>query len=261
MSEVHLDLIDDDRFTIGSAGSFDKVHLSERDDAIAVKKTMEIEVPHQASNSMHSLAGRVSLSDSEAVEVCLEDEEAVKKGVEAWLRQLDPEEFDLIEQTMIKNPDREENFMVRLPKVIAMIMASLHESSEKSKSEIHKLEAGIKKSTLSAAELQRGLGWNSLYSAGFVMATSLLQFLPGANDLDKQVFKVFTDNVAPSLGNIRRYGLEADLSKSNNNLSLLNNKYNMQSTLRQSESGRQQEVTQLLEKGYRLNESAARSGG
>lgn len=164
------------------------------------------------------------------------------------------------EETIEKTKKLAENFMVNIYRVMPMILADQHRSGEKSKKEIHLLEAGIKKSTLAAADLQGDLGWNGLKSAALVMGVSLLQFAPGCNDVDKQIANLAAKEVAPSLMGMSRHGIEGNLTKANNDITLKNNKYNLLSTQEQSRGNQRQEMTAILDKANRLLESASRAG-
>lgn len=164
------------------------------------------------------------------------------------------------QETIAKTKAVAENFMVNIYRVMPMILADQHRSGEKSKKEIHLLEAGIKKSTLNAADLQRDLGWNGLKSAGLVMGVALLQFIPGCNDVDKQIIGLASKEVAPNLMAMSRHGIEGDITKANNDVTLKNNKYNLLSTQKQTEGNQRQEMTAVLDKANRLLESASRAG-
>src|SRR5690554_5262786 len=84
-----------------------------------------------------------------------------------------------------------QNFMNNLYRVIPQILADQHRSGEKSKKEIHLLEAGIKRSTLEIADHHGDLGWNGIKSTALVMGASLLQFIPGCSESDKMIANTF----------------------------------------------------------------------
>ncbi|MBX7065681.1 MAG: hypothetical protein K1X28_00480 [Parachlamydiales bacterium] len=164
------------------------------------------------------------------------------------------------QDTIVKTKKAAENFMTNIYRVMPFILADQHRSGEKSKREIHLLEAGIKKATLLAADLQGDLGWNGLKSAGLVMAVSLLQFVPGCNDVDKQIVNLAAKEVAPNIMGMSRHGIEGNLTRANNDVTLKNNKYNLLSTQEQSRGNQRQEMTAILDKANRLLESASRAG-
>lgn len=251
---INTELYDDD-IESGYAYSAPTIdssqHIHERDDEETIQKTRSIAAPIITNMEMPRI--------QEMPEVVGPDE-ALARGVAAWAEQLDEEQVGLIEEAYFGARSTEESFMNRLFRVIGEVLARLHDSGEKRKDDLQRIEAKIRTSTLTAADLQQSLGWNGLGSAGLVMAASLLQFIPGCNDVDKTVANIFAKDVAPHLMDIPRHNTQSHLDSTNNRITLSNNKYNYQINQEQSQSGQKQEITGVADKANRLSESASRSG-
>jgi hypothetical protein len=225
--------------------------VEERIDGNTIEKTQGVATP---------LFSNMEMSPIHEMGEIVGPDEALRRGVEAWAERLDESQVGLLEETYFGARNVEESFMDRLFKVIGEVLARLHDSGEKRKNDLQRLELKIKTASLTAADLQQSLGWNGLGSAGLVMAASLLQFIPGCNDVDKAVANIFAKDVAPHLMDIPRHNTESRLGSMNNQLTLSNNKYNNQVNQEQSQSGQKQEITGIADKANRLFESASRAG-
>lgn len=164
------------------------------------------------------------------------------------------------DREVIEKTQKLGNYILKMYEIMPQILQDQHRSSEKSKNEIHRLEKMITKSSLHAADLQKDLGWQGLLTAGVVMTVSLLQFAPGTDSIDQQFANLLAKEIAPNAMGLFRSGIESNLSKENNKITLDNNKYNSKSTEQQTEGNRRQEIVAVLDKMNRLLESASRAG-
>lgn len=227
------------------------VRIEKCKDAETIQKIRDVAAPTISSMEMKPI--------QESLEI-MDPDEALARGVEAWAEQLDEEQVGLIEETYFGARNTEESFKVRLQRVVAEVLAKLHESGEKRKNDLQRIELGIKTTTLTAVDLQRSLGWNGLGSAGLTMAASLLQFIPGCNETDKAVANLFAKEMAPNLMSIPRHNTQGELDRANSRNTLFNNKYNFQINQEQSQGNQKQEMTNIIDKVNRLDEGASRSG-
>lgn len=225
--------------------------MADREDEETIQKTLGV---------AHSRFSNIETRPIQEMPEIVGPDEAIARGVEAWAERLNEEQVGLIEETYFGARSTEESFKTRLFRVIGEVLARLHDSGEKRKDDLQRIEAKIRTGNLTAADLQQSLGWNGLGSAGLVMAASLLQFIPGCNDVDKTVANIFAKDVAPHLMDIPRHNTQSQLDSANNRINLSNSKYNYQVNQEQSQSGQRQEITGIADKANRLDESASRSG-
>ena len=238
MSDIALDLDMDRLHDTGCLNITNNVHLQEREDEATIQKVMELEIPELPVSSS-SLEGRVSLP------------------IEDVLNHVDPE---LLEEAFNADPDLGSNYILRLQELVAAILAQYQQISEKDKLKIDQLEREYKVTTLSVADLTRELGWSGLKFAAVTFAASFLQFVPGANDADRVVAKIFAEQVCPQFGNVWNSDLNAKLTSGNNLSQMLMNKYNLLANAEQSKANDKQQVSGVFEKALRNQESASRNG-
>ncbi len=237
MAEVTLDTFDE----LPIRGpSLDLVHVSERDDAETIQKIKQHGVPQ--------LPYPIWTMDDYAVTVLNQE---IQEMVAS-------EEFERVENIVVENPDKEAHYLVRFETVLAALLRTMNQKSEKDKNKIELLKKEYKNHTLNAAQTQRDLGWNSLKFAGLAFAASFLQFASTFQS-DRDIANIFAREVCPKLGDLWGSDLQARLTTFNNGAQLQMNEYNLLSNAQQSEGGDKQTFTQAFEKALRT-QSAATSG-
>lgn len=155
-------------------------------------------------------------------------------------------------------PEEGPNYTIRLQELVAKILAQYQQTSEKDKLKIEKIEQEYKNKTLTAADLQRELGWTGLKVAAFAFAASFLQFA-SPHESDRIVANKFAE-FCPKFGDLWTSDLNAKLTSSSNVCQMLLNRYNLLSSSEQSKSGDKQQVSAVFEKAMRAMEAAARAG-
>ncbi len=281
--EISFDSLLDDNDHLGiHTCNLNSISVSQREDGATIQKIQGIGIPEQVSDegaiskSVHPIA-LVPVVDTNkdkglferlsnfiqgilGMAQPLESNELLKNAISEWLEALEPEEFDTLEEVFVENPEPQGNYVIRLQNLVAAILAQLQQISDKDKEKINQLEKEYKLSTLSAANLQRELGWSGLKFAAICFGASFLQFL-SPHQSDRDIAMLFADKVCPKFGEMWNADLNAKFTSANNSCTLKMNKYNLLANAEQSKANDKQQVSGIFDKALRNLESATRFGG
>lgn len=211
------------------------IPLNERKDAVTIQKMQGIGIP-QMPESPQSLQGRVA--------VPLED-------------QIDNIDLEAVFEECANSGG---NYLSRLQELVAAILAQYQQISEKDKLKLDQLEKEYKLTTLSVANIQKELGWSNLKFALISFGAVFLQFIPGANDVDKAVAKIFAEQVCPKFGDLWNSDLNAKFTSGDKLSQMLLGKYNLLAGAEQTKANDKQQVGDILRKALSNLESASRNG-
>ena len=140
----------------------------------------------------------------------------------------------------------EVNFMIRVRKVVAEILAQLNKISEKDRFQMEDMKQKYRKSSQESADLQRTLGNAGLIISvvGFGVLLSQFGF---KNPADREVMK-FLSEQCPHIGGMFTSRYQSSQKEADALSQLMLAEYNAKTSKSQSESSSKQEITSLLDK-------------
>jgi hypothetical protein len=161
------------------------------------------------------------------------------------------------EDEKIAEPEAEANFLIRVRKVVAEILAQLSKVSEKDRFQMEDMKQKYRNSSQEAADLQRTLGNAGLIVSVIGFGVLLSQF-GFKNPADREVMK-FLSEQCPSIGGMFTSRYQAHQKEADALSQLMLAEYNAKTSKSQSESSSKQEITNLLDKALESMKRAAAS--